>query len=119
MNLAAAFVITITVVPASSFSPPPPPCYIGSPPQLSPPPPPLIIPHIIHLTPPLKYPSHHSPTKSIAKEEQCECMEKLFLEMQGKNSSSGVRQCKIMRSTLTLVGDKWDVGGGGGDIAWG
>ena len=45
--------------------------------------------------------------------ENIGCMEKLFRETQGKQSSSGTRRRKMVQCTLTLSGDKCEVGGGG------
>ena len=39
-------------------------------------------------------------------------MDKLFRETQGKKSSSGTRRREMVRCTLTLSGDKCEVGGG-------
>ena len=50
---------------------------------------------------------------SISKEEQVECMEKIFREMQGYCSSRGAWRCGMERHIiyLTLEGYKWEVVG--------
>ena len=49
---------------------------------------------------PLESSSHPSSVKEIAKEEQGECMEKLFRKTQGKHSSSGTRRREMARRAL-------------------
>ena len=70
--------------------------------------------------PPLKSPFPPSPVEAIAKEEEGECMEKIFHETQGKHSSSGRWRREMARRSveLTLSEDKQEMGWDAMSLGW-